>query len=369
MGFDSGSVSFRLFHLRNRFTRDSVVKFAAMAAPPIETLGSEPIQGWVSGRHLLDRDIREETCVSGAYLHVALMRAERKIPEALLRAYCRLEEEAELKARNADVLPRQVRTEIRTRVREQLLPTMPPTLSGLPVAVDFRNDMMLAAAMSDQQIDRLSPYFRETTGSLPVLYTAEVAALMRKQVNANDLEPASFSPSADAEPGADPALGLDFLTWLWYTWEKEGGVFHLEQGGEPLGFMLEGPLTFFREGEGAHEAVLRKGSPLLSREAGTALLCGKKLKRAKLTLARGEQQWTATVDADFSFRSLKVPKGEQFDPVGRFEERMMLIETYWQTFLALFDRFLDVRADRRAWGNALAGLHAWVERRAAAPGE
>ena len=53
--------------------------------------------------------------------------------------------------------------------------------------------------------------------------------------------------------------------------------------------MLEGPLTFFREGEGAHEAVLRKGTPLNSREAGTALYCGKKLKRAKLVLAEGDR--------------------------------------------------------------------------------
>lgn len=362
MGFESGSLSFRLFHLRTAFTRGVIAKFAAQAAPPIETLGRDPLQGWVTGRHLLDRNICEQSCLTGSYLHVALMRAERKIPEALLRAYCRLEEEAELKARNSDTLPRQVRSEIRTRLIEQMQPTMPPTLSGMPVALDFRNEVLLAGAMSEQQIERLGAAFRETTGTLPVPLSPEVAALTRRQVNANDLAPTGFSPDPAVAAEAEPGLGLDFLTWLWFVWERDGGVFH-RAGGETFGFMLEGPLTFYREGQGAHEALLRKGSPLLSREAGTALLCGKKLKRAKFTLARGEQMWSGTIDADFGFRSLKLPKSEQFDPVGRFEERMLFVETYWQSFLELFDRFLEVRAKPAAWNEVVAAIQAWIVRR------
>ena len=99
MGFDRGSVSFRLFYLGKSFGPLLAAKFAAQAAPPIETLGAEPIEGWVAGRHLLDTDFAEENCVFGGYLHASLMRAERKIPEALLRAHCRLDEEVQLRAR------------------------------------------------------------------------------------------------------------------------------------------------------------------------------------------------------------------------------------------------------------------------------
>ncbi|MDD5708554.1 MAG: recombination-associated protein RdgC [Kiritimatiellae bacterium] len=366
MGFDSGNVSFRLFHLRQGFTRDAVERFAALAAPPIETLGRDPIQGWVSGRHLLDRDISEANSVFGAWMHLCLMRAERKIPEALLRAYCRIEEETERLARGTDMLPRQARAEIKTRVVEQLLPTMPPTLTGLPMALSFRDDLLLAGAMSDQQLDRFCPFFRETTGVMPLLLTAETIALLRRQVNATDLLPSSFTPDQSVESDIEISLGLEFLTWMWFFWEREGGTFHLPDGGEPYGFMFEGPVMFFREGQGAHEAVLRKGSPLLSREAGIALYCGKKLKRAKFTLARGSRQWVATVDADFGIRALKLPQTEQPDPAGRFEERMLAIEEFWRAYMTLYDRFLDLRRQPAVWQQQVDGMRAWVAQRAGA---
>ncbi len=363
MGFDSGSVSFRLFSLSRSFGPDVAEAFARHAAPPIETLSSEPIFGWVGGRHLLDRNLTEERCVVGGYLHATYMRAERKIPESLLRAHCRLEEEVELRARETEMLPRAVRAEIRERVQEQLLPTMPPTLSGLPIVLDFRNDLLLAAAMSDKQIDLLSPYFRETTGVMPVLLTADTVALKRKQINANDLTLVNYSPDPAVEPIAEATLGMDFLTWLWFFWESEGGIVR-RASGQQLGMMLEGPLTFFREGQGAHEAVLRKGTPLNSREAGTALYCGKKLKRAKLVLAEGEQVWSATIDADFGIRGLKTPKGEQVDPAGKFQERMLQIETFWSAFFELFDRFLELRTHAPQWEDTLGRIRVWVKERA-----
>ncbi len=364
MGFDSGSLSFRIFHLRQSFTRDVVARFAALAAPPIESLGREALQGWVSGRHLLDRDLSEENCIFGSWLHLSLMRAERKIPEALLRAYCRIEEETERRARQVDALPRAARAEIRERVVEQLLPTMPPTLTGMPMVLDFRNDRLLAGAMSVQQIDRFCPYFRETTGLMPILMTPDTVALLRRQVNAADLAEASFTPDAAVEQDGAANLGLEFLTWLWFRSEREGGAFHLASGGAPCGYMLEGPVTFFREGQGAHEALLRKGEPLLSREAGTALYCGKKLKRAKFTLARGDRQWVATVDADFAFRALKLPPCEQLDYAGRFQERALAIESLLEAFMTLYDRFLEARCEAGGWNRTLAEMRSWVAQRA-----
>ncbi len=363
MGFESGSVGFRLFYLQQSFTREIVARFAAMAAPPVETLGREPIHGWVTGRHLLDRQIREETCVLGGYLHVSLMRAERKLPEALLRAYCRLEEEVELKARDAALLPRQVRAEIKSRIIEQLLPTMPPTLSGIPAVLDFRNELLLAGAMSDKQLDIFSAYFRETTGSLPIVLTPSTAALHRKQVNARDLSPTSFSPDPDVAPADETDLGMEFLTWLWHHLESGGGNVTLTDGAS-YGLLLEGPATFFCEGEGAHEAVLRKGTPLVSREAGTALVCGKQLRRARLTVAKGDLLWGAQIDSELSIRGLKLPKGEQMDPVGRFQERMLFIEEYWSLLLALYDSFLDVRSDAKAWPETVTAIREWAAQRA-----
>ncbi len=361
MAFGSGSVSFRLFYLQQQYDSSLVDAFARHVAPPIDSLGRDPIHGWVTGRHLFDRAIADETCVIGPYLHAQWLRAEKKVPPALLRAYVRMEEDLECRARGVEFLPRAARAEIRQRVTDSLLPKMPPTLTSIPVAVDFRNNLLVAGAMSDKQIDTLAPAFKETAGTLPLLLTPETAAMRRKQINANDLEPVSFSPDTALDPPNESTLGMDFLTWLWFTWEKEGGVGHLPDDSE-FGVMLEGPLTFFREGQGAHEAVLRKGSPLNSREAGTALLCGKKLKRAKVVIAHSDDVFSATIDADFAFRSLKLPRGEQTDANGRFEERMRMIETFWSAWLALFDRFLDLRTDAQAWPKTLDAMRQWIAR-------
>ena len=359
MGFDRGSVSFRMFHLRQGLTGESLGLFAAKSAPPLESLGRDPVQGWIGWRHFLDRDLSPENCLFSSWMHLALLRAERKIPAALLRAYCQVEEEVERKARQVAFLNSKARAEVRERVVAQLLPTMPPTPTSIPMVVDFRNDMLLAGTMSDAQIDRFSPFFRETTGQMPLLLTAETTALIRCRVNATDLRASSFTDNPAVADEGEPGLGLEFLTWLWYSWEKDGGVFHVANGDE-YGYMLEGPLVFFREGEGAHEALLRKGSPLLSREAGMALFCGKKLKRAKFTLARGDQAWTATVDADFAFRGLKLPRGDQTDPIGRFQERMLSIEAFTGAWFTLYAKFLELRRDPAAWSLCLSGMRAWV---------
>ena len=358
MAFDSGSVSFRLFYLQQSYDSGLIDAFAQHAAPPITSLNRDPISGWVTGRHLFDRELTDATCVFGPYLHAQLMRAEKKVPSSLLRAYVKMEEDVELRARAAEFLPRAVKVEVKQRVTESLLPKMPPTLSSIPAVVDFRNDLLLASALSDRQIDTLSPVFKETAGTLPILLTPETAAIRRKQINANDLEPVSFSPDASLEPPTESTLGMDFLTWLWFAWEKEGGVYHLPDGRE-FGIMLEGPVTFFREGQGAHEAVLRKGTPLNSREAGTALLCGKKLKRAKVVIAHSDEVFSATLDADFAFRSLKLPKGEQTEAAGKFEERMLFIETFWTAWLSLYDRFLDLRTGPQ-WPKTLDAMRQWI---------
>jgi hypothetical protein len=361
MPFDTGSISFRVFHLDRAFDSSITDDFARHAIPPIETLHTEPLTGWVSSRHLLDRDLTEEKILHAGYVNLQLLRAEKKIPEALLRAHCRLEEEVERKARNIEFLPRAIRAEIKDRVRDELLPAMPPTLAGIPVCVDLRNQRLLAQAMSDAKIDFLTAHFRETTGTTPRLLTPDDLALRRVRVNVNDLATTRYSPDDSLEDEHELSIGMDFLTWLWFNWEKHGGVF--KHGNLQFGYMLEGPLTFFRNGAGAHEAVLRHGSPCNSREAFSALLCGKKLRRAKLLLAEGDTLFTATLDSDFAVRSLKLPKSEQPDPIGRFQERMLHIERFLDAFLSLYDRFLLLRADRKKWSTELDAIRAWIESR------
>ena len=358
MGFESGSVSFRMFYVPGGLPTDCVRRFAKHAAPPIQKLGREAINGWVSGRHLLDREIDEDNAFVGGYLRLTLMKAERKIPDALLRAECRIQELAELRAEGGASLKRERRVEIRKEIIERLMPNMPPMLTGIPMVYDGQSETLYAGATGEKQTDVLVQAVKEAVDKAPVPVTAASAAMRRKKVNVRDLDPTSFSPELENELASD-SLGQDFLTWLWFHSEAGGGLVDTDRG--QFAVAIQGPLAFVLEGEGAHETLLRKGSPLVSSEAKTALLSGKKLISARLIVARGDEQWEGIFDAErFAFRSLKVPKGQPLDPISRFQERMVLLETFREGFFAFFDRFLADRADAAKWKPVQKSIHQWV---------
>ena len=60
MGFEKGSLSFRMFYTSRDLGPEDVKQFAAQALPPLNTLIEDEVHGWVAGRHLLDRGITEE---------------------------------------------------------------------------------------------------------------------------------------------------------------------------------------------------------------------------------------------------------------------------------------------------------------------
>ena len=85
-------------------------------------------------------------------------------------------------------------------------------------------------------------------------------------------------------------LGEEFLTWLWFRWETQGGEFTLS-GGRVVGVALDDFLTFAALNEDETEQTLRRGLPTRTAEARTALRQGRAPGRAA---RRGR----ATVDRD-----------------------------------------------------------------------
>jgi hypothetical protein len=362
MAFESGAASFRVLYVPKAMPGDAVVRFATHAAPPLDTLGNGEINGWVTGRHLLDRNITDRTAFFAGHLRLCLMQAVRKIPEALLRAECRMEELAQLEASGAEALSATARSEIRKSITDRLLPEMPPTLKGVPFVHDAGEHLVYAAALSDKQLDAFQIHVVQTLGFGFIPATPEAAAVKRSRVNPREWAPASFAPDLD-DASCEAPIGRDFLTWLWFVAEARGGMVNLGKAGS-FGVMVEGPLLFILEGQGAHEAVLRKGEPLMSAEAKTALLGGKKLRRAKVTLARNEESWRVAVDADaFVFRGLKLPETEKLDPIGRFQDRIAKIGVFVEAWYSLFDRFVAERTSESNWKATQKEIHAWVKGR------
>ena len=364
MSFESGSMTFRMFYLPQKFPRDYVERFAARKAPPITALGDTPIHGWVTGRHLLDTNITSDTAFLAGYLRLTMMRAEKKIPESLLRAECRMEELARMQAEARAELDRKTKTEIRKEIEARLLPTMPPQLKGMALVHLPDSDVVYCEATSDKQLDALEASFRETMGFGLIPVTPQYATARRLKYDVGNLNPTSFSPDCE-DDSVGNSVGQDFLTWLWFYSEARGGIIKLPSGGE-FAIMIEGPLTFVLEGQGAHETVLRRGSPAISAEAKIALLSGKKLRKSRLLLARGQDTWHVSLDAEhFIFRGLKLPEGEKLEPVSRFQERMTSMTTFTTAFLEIYDRFMKERMDEKTWDKTRGDIHRLVIERTA----
>ena len=358
MGFESGSISFRLFHLPRPVAENAVMRFAKHALPALDSLGADKMTGWVTGRHLLDRHLTADIAHYGGYLRLTLVVAERKIPAALFRAECQMEALAQLAASGQERLSSRARSDIRQSVASRLLPQMPPQLKAVPFVAEAAGERLWATALSDGQAEDFAMQFNQAAGVNPIPLTPEAAAA-RRQVDVRQWDLACFSSEAEGEPVSDRA-GHDFLTWFWFVAEARRGLVKLPELGE-FGLLLEGPLTFVMEGGGAHEMVLRKGEPRVSAEAKAALVAGKKLKRAKLALARGDDIWSCALEADtFAFRGLKLPPTEQLDAISRFQDRMRLLELFGGAFYGLFDQFLAERNDTARWPETVKDMRRWI---------
>lgn len=357
MSFESGSVSLRMFYVPGELPADGLDRFAEQTIGPVDTLRDEEIHGWVGPRHLLDREISEETALPGGYLRLTLAQAMRKIPTALLRAECRMEEMVWMAAEGRDYVNRQTRSEIKKEVIEKLLPQMPPTLKGIDFVYVRSRGLLYCTAMSEKQLDAFLIHFGAVTGVKPVSADPTAMAWQLAQSRTDRWNSLGFA----ADQWADCAPGREFLMWLWFMSEAKGGEVTLPESG-PMAVLVEGPLQFDQEEQG--ETVIRKGEPMISAETRAALLSGKKLRRAKLTLARGEEIWTCTLDADeFIFRGLKLPKPEAYDVLGKFTERMEFLDMFRVAFGELYKQFVEIRDDPSALEALCEEIREWIRSR------
>lgn len=113
-------------------------------------------------------------------------------------------------------------------------------------------------------------------------------------------------------------LGEEFLTWLWYRIETEGGNFEI--GKQEIGVVLDDFLAFAPLEGSETEHSLRKGLPTRTAEARAGLRSGRRLRRAKLLVARGEDEWSFTLDGpSMSLLGLKIPADAE--SAGTHQER------------------------------------------------
>lgn len=346
MSFESGSISLMICPLSGKMPEDYLARLAPYKAGRLDDVKDEPAIGWVSGRHLLETEIAENTSVFGGHLYVNLRKAERKIPSQLLNAICRREELVYMQANDCLFVPKSEKRRIKEDAVERNLMKMPPCISATPIVVDLAQGILYFGGTSLTAFDAFVPEFLRAFEVEPVpLSPNELMASLFQQT---ELDLPSLSFVADGTVDDEPMPGRDFLTWLWFYAEKNLGVLEVKDLGE-FTMMLEGPLTFsFSSAKskdpdlaGAGESVVKKGNPLTSAEAKAALAVGKKLKKAKIMLARSDaEKWTFTFDADtFAFSGLKLPEGEEMEQHSLFQERIEALHTLYTVMRAYFEVF------------------------------
>lgn len=342
MPFDHGSFSMSIFSLKKDLPDNALELFEENKAGKLDDVTDEPQIGWVSGRHLLENRIDEETAFLGGHLFLNLRIAERKVPGTLLKAEARMEELAHIKETGKSYVPKKVKKEIKENILEKRLPQMVPSLSGIPVIIDQTDNTIYVGATSNKQIDTFLASFNETIpDTIPVQITAE-ELMEQEKLNFRNYDGISLS-STNNESKEDTYSfpGRDFLTWLWFFSEEETGSITSDNFGE-FAVMLDGPLSFISSGEGAHETVVKRGNPLNSVEAQASLDVGKKLKKAKIILTREKETWSTNFDADnFTFSSVNLPEGEEMDYASRFAERVNNIHILKEVFMLLYKKFLN----------------------------
>lgn len=154
-------------------------------------------------------------------------------------------------------------------------------------------------------------------------------------------------------------LGEEFLTWLWFRIETDGGEFDLGRN-RTVGVSFDDYIAFAPRDDDETEHTLKKGSPSRCAEAAAALHNGRRLRRAKLILGQGEMVWSVTIDGPtMNLLSVKLPEDDpdadsaeerSVDRIRGFLEVQEIVGALYRAFLEqrLAPDYLDRGATAQA---------------------
>lgn len=154
-------------------------------------------------------------------------------------------------------------------------------------------------------------------------------------------------------------IGKEFLTWLWYRSEqsKEMAVGR----GKPVTVEILGPILLDAQYGDARASMLKGDSPATAPEARTALLEGKKLKKAKMKWTRDDVEWTFSMDGEtFNISGLGIPNPGKLPFEEMMGLRLEIALEFEQALQDLLEAFLELRLDEKQWPKELEAIQKWV---------
>jgi hypothetical protein len=155
-------------------------------------------------------------------------------------------------------------------------------------------------------------------------------------------------------------LGREFLTWLWFESERNGGVFQAAE--VPVEVIFDAKLTLASTGTLKEESVIKSERPTDVEEARVSLQSGKQVEEARLRLTTGQKYWSLTVKAqDLSLHGVKLPALLGATDEDAIYERLALLEECQDLVDGLFGSFVERRLNTQTWSAEAEAIRAWVQ--------
>lgn len=416
MSFSSGRVSFCRFKVDGDAPaavdetvlgtlKDHAFHEAAIGVPDVVEAG------FITGTHLFDTQFTYEANAfgdpPGSLLLCALRLDTHQVPAEVSHAYKQIETQAAAKLNPsgfaskaqkkdaADVADRRLHDEIAAgKYRRSKV---------VPVLWDLAGRQLFLGATSNAAVEQIASQMGEAFNVDLEMLTSGVAASQFFSGNRRDfedLQPSPFTaPPKDARAATEEAgegkaldvaipttpwiaaasntrdfLGNEWLIWLWWLVENEGGVVTVPDraGGKKTGrqsriaLVIDRSLDMDCAWDVTGRQSLRGGRPTLLPEAGEALAEGKWPRKMGLILADAddETQWELSLQGDrLAVSGAAMPKVEEAtSPREITDARLQSTVRLAGVLDGLFHAFLAERTGK-GWASRREVIREWIKAR------
>ncbi len=380
MALTSGPISFQRFNVDGALPADVDDRFVAAlnrhTFGKLATLEDGTQLGWIGPGHLFENEIVAERIAWGRFALFALRVDKSQVPGNVLKSYVRLEEDMALAASGRDYLSRGQKRDAKEaallRAQQELKDGAFRRMNSYPLLVDLEHRRVYFASHSRALADHLVRLFTDTFGGVLQVATPEVVARRICSAGGRDHVLDSLTPFRLVKPPTNidesagvistdlDFLGKEFLTWLWYQTDDDGGPLKL-RGGDDVAVMIDRTLRLKCDFDVTGTDVITADGPTNLPEARAALAVGKQPTKMGLIVGSPSGEFRLTLDGPrFTVSGLVLPEGEaELDARARVEERFELVADAADLIDALYELFI-LRRTSREWARDLRRISDWA---------
>lgn len=164
-------------------------------------------------------------------------------------------------------------------------------------------------------------------------------------------------------------LGREFLTWLWFFAESDGGQFQVQGDSRKkldAQIWIDDRIALTAKVGQSHEHVIKGGTPGQCQEAALALSHGKSVREMRIALEITDiGMFSLTLNGDdLSPRSVRLPEPREEIDESPLEQRVRLTTTLSSAMDQLLVKFMDERASKVWDTEKLESIRTWIKTRA-----